>query len=129
MQAAWDRLHSSLADNDTNYFWKSWRQIYNKNKSHLSPVVEGFSSGEAIADCFKNSFQKNSIPNNGESVDKLNSIFSSHYDAYVTKHEENCNCDSYFATPINVIDALLCMKVGKRADEGEIRQNIYTTLP
>ena len=120
MQATWDRLHSSLADDDTNSFWKSWRKIYNKNKGHLSPVVEGCSSGEAIADCFKNYFQKNSTPNNVESVDKLNSLFSSRYDAYVNKHEKDCNCDAYLVTPINVIDAFICMKNGKSADESEI---------
>ena len=25
-QAAWDRLHSSLTENDTNSFWKSWKK-------------------------------------------------------------------------------------------------------
>ena len=91
MQATWDRLHSSLADNDTNSFWRSWKKLYNKNKSHLSPVVEGCSSGEAIADCFKNCFEKNSIPNNKESVEKLNCLFTSRYDAYVINHEKNCD--------------------------------------
>ena len=32
-QAAWDRLHSSLIDHDTNDFWKTWRQLYNKTKA------------------------------------------------------------------------------------------------
>ena len=120
MQATWDRLHSSLADNDTNSFWRSWKKIYNKNKSHLPPVVEGCSSGKAIADCFKNSFEKNSTPNNDESVEKLNLLFSERYDAYVMNHESHCNCDSYLVTPSNVIDALICMKDGKSADENEI---------
>ena len=65
-QAAWDRLHSSLAENHTNEFWKSWKKIYNKNKSHLPPVVEGCSSGEAIADCFKECLKKTLLPTAGK---------------------------------------------------------------
>ena len=61
-QAAWNQLHSSLADSDSDTFWKSWKKIYNKNKSHRPPVVEGCSSGEAIADCFKNCFEKIPLP-------------------------------------------------------------------
>ena len=55
-----------------------------------------------------------------KSVDKLNSLFLSRYDANVNKHEEDCNCDAYLVTPIHVIDALICMKNGKSADESEI---------
>ena len=47
-QAAWDRLHSSLADKDTNTFWKSWRSIYNKNGCHLAPVVNGCSTKKPL---------------------------------------------------------------------------------
>ena len=45
-QAAWNRLHSAMATQDTDSFWKWWRSIYNKNKSQLSPVVDGHSSRE-----------------------------------------------------------------------------------
>ena len=92
-QAAWDQLHSSLADSDTDTFWRSWKKIYNKNKSHRPPVVEGCSSDEAIADCFKNCFEKNSTPNNRENVERLDRLFSDRYDAYVEKHKESCDCD------------------------------------
>ena len=44
-QKAWDRLHTSLSCTDTNSFWKTWRRLYNKNKSHLPSVVNGISSG------------------------------------------------------------------------------------
>ena len=119
-QAAWDRLHASLADNDTNTFWKSWKKIYNKNKSHLPPVVEGCSSGKAIADCFKESFKKNSTPNSKENVERLDGLFSSRYSEYVAKHVEACDCNSVSITPLNVIDAAICMKKGKSADESVI---------
>ena len=119
-QAAWDRLHSSLADNDTSTFWKSWKKLYNKNKSHLPPVVEGCSSGEAIADCFKNSFKQNSTPNNRENVDRLDRLFAERYDEYVTKHQQACDCNSVCITPLNVIDAAICMRKGKCADDSDI---------
>ena len=62
-QALWDRIHMSLASNDTNSFWKSWRRLYNKNKSELPPVVNGISSHRGIAETFRGCFQKNSTPN------------------------------------------------------------------
>ena len=119
-QAAWDRLHSSLAENHTNEFWKSWKKIYNKNKSHLPPVVEGCSSGEAIADCFKECFKKNSTPNSRENVERLDGLFSSRYKDYVAKHEAACDCNSICITSLNVIDAAICMRKGKSADESNI---------
>ena len=119
-QAAWDRLHSSLTENDTNSFWKSWKKIYNKNKSHLPPVVEGCSSDEAIADCFKTSFEKNSTPNNKENVERLNHLFASRYNEYVALHENSCDCNSVSVTPLNIIDAAISMKKGKSADESNI---------
>ena len=33
VQAGWNRLHSSFVSKNTTDFWKSWRQVYNKNKS------------------------------------------------------------------------------------------------
>ena len=40
-QQTWDKLHSTLAENDTDSFWKSWKRIYSKNNCHLAPVVNG----------------------------------------------------------------------------------------
>ena len=119
-QVAWDRLHSAMADNNTDTFWMSWRKIYNKNKSHLPPVVEGCSSGLDIANCFRDSFKKNSTPNNSDNVERLNNRFSSQYQAYVEAHNVKCNCKDICITPTNVMDALLNMKGGKSADEDGI---------
>ena len=119
-QLVWDRIHSSLAENETDTFWKSWRKIYNKNKNHLPPVVEGCSSGNDIANCFKDSFAKNSTPNNSENVNKLNNRFATQYEAYVESHNISCDCKSVHITPTNVIDALLNMKSGKSADNEDI---------
>ena len=119
-QASWDRLHSTLSESDTNTFWKSWRTLYNKNKSHLSPVVDGCSSSPAIAEAFKNSFSKNSTPNDKANVDKLDERFSAKYSEYVTEHEKSCDCKSSYISVPNVIDALFSMKRGKSADEEEM---------
>ena len=103
-----------MTEKETNSFWKSWKQLYNNNKSHLSPVVNGCSSKKGIADTFKDCFQKNSSPNN---PDRLNSRFSESYAAYVRSHDESCDCKSVYITPLTVIDALLGMRPGKSADE------------
>ena len=125
-QKAWDRLHTSLAANNTDTFWKTWRKVYNKNKSHLPPVVEGCSSGVDIANCFKNSFQKNSIPNNSENVERLNQRFASQYNAYVDSHNTACDCKSVYITPTQLMDALLNMKTGKSADgEGIFAEHLH----
>ena len=121
-QAAWDRLHLSLTQSDTNHFWKSWRQLYNKNKSNLAPVVDGLTSPDAIANTFMQNFQSNSTPNNQENVDRLNREFSSKYDNYVLKHNEHCDCNktNNNITVFTVIDALSCMRKGKSCDEDSI---------
>ena len=119
-QATWDRLHTELAENDTNSFWKSWRRLYNKNKSELPPVVNGISSKKGIADAFKDCFKKNSTPNNPVKVDELNKKFTLEHKRYIEKHSERCDCASVNITTIDVIDALLCMKGGKSSDADSI---------
>ena len=51
-QAAWNRMHTAMADKNTNEFWKSWRSVYNRNKSDLAPVVNGCSNKKDIAETF-----------------------------------------------------------------------------
>ena len=119
-QKAWDRLHSDLSQKDTNSFWKSWKTIYNKNKSHLAPVVNGCSSKQAIANSFQDSFQKNFTPNNQAQVDNLNDRFSQAYQDYREKHATACDCNSFRITLSDTIDALGAMKGGKCADESGI---------
>ena len=119
-QAYWDRLHSSLAAKDTNSFWKSWKQLYNKNKNNLAPVVNGCSATDAIANAFMQSFKSNSTPNSQEKVNTLNDRYQSAYKEYSDKHELNCDCRNYEITIHNTIDALSCLKKGKSQDEDEI---------
>ena len=119
-QNAWDRLHSSLADCDTNSFWKSWRKLYNKNNCHLAPVVNGCSTKKDIADSFMDNFRQNSTPNNRERVESLNERFSEKYSAYIANHNESCDCKTTYVSIYDLIDALNNMKMGKCADEDEI---------
>ena len=119
-QAAWDRIHASLLHKDTNSFWKSWKQLHNKNKSELPSVVDGYSTEETIAGAFKKCFSKNSTPNNQSKVDEMNDRFAIEHSLYMEKHKHSCDCASTHITAIQVIDALLCMKGGKCADEDEI---------
>ena len=115
-QAAWDRLHTALSQNDTNSFWKSWRRLYNPNKSDLPPVVGGISSNKGIAGAFRSSFEKNSTPNNPEKVRSLNTRFENEYKEYSKNHASSCKCNDTEVSVVNVIDALLSMKGGKCAD-------------
>ena len=119
-QQAWDRLHSTLSSTDKDSFWKNRRRLYNKNKSHLPSVVNGTSSKEGTANSFMNSFRGNSTPNNIENVKKLEEKFHDSYSAYVADHRNNCDCKSVYISTSDVIDALLCMKKGKSADEDHI---------
>ena len=119
-QAAWDRLHSALSHNETTAFWKHWRQIYNKNKCDLPPVVDGVSAEKDIANAFRDCFQKNSKPNNIEKVHELNRKFATAHHHYMSEHRASCNCSSFKITVVDVIDALLCMKGGKSADADSI---------
>ena len=116
-QDAWDRLHSSLTQCDTNDFWKTWRGLHNKNKNNYPSVVDGVNSKQGIANLFMHSFKQNSTPNNKENVDNLNTDFSAAYRDYVHKHEIECDCKAEYLSIHNVIDALSVMKRGKSADE------------
>ena len=119
-QASWDSLHSALSEKDTTSFWKTWRHLYNKNKSDLPPVVDGISSSSGIANLFKNNFMKNSTPNNAEKVEKLDERFNEEYSQYLERHKYSCDCSNTKITTIHIIDALLCMKGGKSADADNI---------
>ena len=116
-QAKWNRLHAAMENNETSDFWKSWRTLYNKNKSPFAPVVDGCSSKEGIASAFKNSFQKNSEPNNGEKVAELNAQFEFEYREFSESHSSSCNCSHYSISNHNVFDALFSLKRGKCADD------------
>ena len=60
---------------------------------------------------------------------RLDDVFASKYEAYVAKHEESCNCSSVCIKPLDVIDAAMCMKRGKSADESEISAEHFHNAP
>ena len=128
-QAAWDRLHSQLVESDTNSFWRTWRGLYNKNKSPIPSVVNGCSSEDAIADSFMQSFRRNSTPNNQANVDRLNTRFETSYIEFVDKHNESCNCMTENTSLSDVIDGLLSMKNGKSSDEDNIAAEHLMNAP
>lgn len=119
-QAAWDRLHSALAQKNTNEFWKVWRNTYNKNKNNCPSVVDGVSSKQGIANLFMNSFKQNSTPNNKDNVENLNKDFETKYKEYIENHRSDCDCKSNYMSLNEIIDALSLMKRGKSADEDSI---------
>ena len=119
-QAAWNRMHLAMADKDTNSFWKSWRSVYNKNKSDLAPVVNGCSNRKDIAETFKSNFCKNSVPNSKENVKKLDDRFQTEYESFAANHSANCDCKESYLTTLSVIDGLIAMKGGKSFDESGI---------
>ena len=111
-QHSWNRLHASMVSNDSNSFWKSWRTLYSKNSSSFPPVVDGQSSNSAIADSFREHFEKNARPNNWQKVEDLDVKFRAEYADYCANHEYACNCQNYHASFDSVIDAVMCLKDG-----------------
>ena len=75
-QESWDRIHTALESCDTNQFWHSWKTLHCKNKGGSSPMVDGSMSEPAIANSFKNAFQRNSRPNNQSRDDDPNAKFN-----------------------------------------------------
>ena len=128
-QASWNRLHSAMASNDVDQFWKSWKTLYAKNKSHLSPVVDGVSSKEGIAESFRHSFERNARPNNQSKVDEVNSKFTEEYLKMSESHAENCTCSSYSFSIENVLDATFSLKPGKSADDDEFSAEHFLNAP
>ena len=128
-QEAWNRLHSDMLENDTNSFWKRWRSIYSKNKSHFAPVVDGHSSKEGIANAFKLAFMKNSQPNNSSKVAELDERFLSSYDAYAPSHSSNCDCVNYKIDIEKTFEAICTMKDGKSADDDGLSAEHFKNGP
>ena len=127
--AAWNCLHATLADEDSDAFWKTWKTIYGKNKSRPTPVVEGQSSRDGIANVFKVAFKTNSTPNNAAKVAELNSKFHVKYNEYVTQHAVNCDCSNYTFSFENIFDAVCCMKKGKCPDDDELYAENFMHAP
>ena len=116
-QEAWDRLHTAMADHDSDSFWKRWRAIYGKRNSSVAPVVEGYSSKEDIAHAFRLSFEKNSQPNNRGKVADLDARFHEAYQDFSDSHSSKCDCDKYRVTIEDVFEAVSAMKDGKCCDD------------
>ena len=103
--------------------------LYNQEKSDFSPIVEGCTSKEAIAETFRISFQSNSVPNNQTSVDGLNERFRESYDTRYVNHTDDCKCNQYKVSLENVIDAICGMKAGKSADEDGLQAEHFQHAP
>ena len=56
-------MENPLISKGKTQFWKTWKQLYNKNSSDLHTVVNGVSKKEEIVDAFKTHFVKISEPN------------------------------------------------------------------
>ena len=128
-QESWNRLHTAMTSNDTDKFWKSWRKLYAKNKSHLPPVVDGNSSEVAIAESFRRSFESNAQPNDKQKVKEVDEKFSSAYEDLCSTHETNCNCHEYEFTLESVLDAVFSLKTGKSMDDDGIGAEHFLNAP
>ena len=122
-------MHSALCEEETDSFWRSWKSLYNKDKGNLAPVVSGCSSKASIADCFKNCFEQNCVPNNKSKVDLLNSRFTAQYEEYEARHSKSCVCQQNYISPLNIIDALGSMKCNKSVDESGILAEHFHYAP
>ena len=91
--------------------------------------MDGQTSKSAIANCFKQHFEKNARPNNQQKVEELNVRFRSVYSDYSTRHADTCDCQNYLASLDNVIDAVMCLKDGKSPDDDEICAEHFLNAP
>ena len=128
-QAVWNRLHTSMASQDTNSFWKYWRSVYTKNKSRTPPVVDGQSSKEGIACAFQKSFEANCKPNNPSKVNGLNTQFDEKYREFTENHVLNCDCEQFSISLDSTIDAVFGMKQGKSSDDDGIQVEHFQNAP
>ena len=128
-QSSWDKLHATLASKDTDHFWKEWRKIYRKDKSHLHPVVNGVSSQRDISESFKSHFVDISKPNHVERVEQLNHEFDTKYASLCEEHGLSCNCDTYNISLEVIIDATFSLKKGKSFDDDGVSAEHFFHAP
>ena len=128
-QKTWNRIHSAMAEEDNNSFWKWWRTIYSKRSNHVPPVVDGQSSKEGIADSFRKSFEQNSKPNNPIKVAEIDARFRKKYNEYVESHDENCTCSKYKVTVEETFEAICQMKRGKCSDDDGLSAEHFLNAP
>ena len=128
-QDSWNQLHCALESCDSQKFWHSWKSLYRKEKGGFSPIVNGCTSPNAIADSFKQAFQKNSKPNNPSKVEELNQGFASKYKDFSASHRISCDCNNYKISVTNVIEAICGMKTGKCADDDGITAEHLQNAP
>ena len=128
-QTSWNQLHGAMASNDTDTFWKSWRSLYAKNKSHVAPVVDGLSSKDAIAETFRDNFEAVARPNKPHRVAELDEKFDDAYKSLSADHDENCNCADYQLSISNTIDAVMNLKSGKSSDDDYLSAEHFLHAP
>ena len=126
-QTCWNRLHSAMSSKNSCEFWKSWKQVYNKNKSELHPVVNGVTDKGEIASSFASHFAKVSQPNNAERVETLKNDFHSCYHKAVSSH--HCDCDTHRISLQSVLDAAFSLKRGKCSDDEKVSAEHFFEAP
>ena len=107
----------AMANHDSESFWKRWRAIYGKNNCTFAPVVDGNSSKESIAGCFRSSFENNSRPNNANKVAHLDERFKEAYRDFSVSHSSKCDCAKYRISVEDTFEAVSAMKDGKSSDD------------
>ena len=99
-----------------------------RSTTKIKEILRQFSKA-SIADCFKNCFEQNCVPNNKSKVDLLNSRFTAQYEEYEARHSKSCVCQRNYISPLNIIDALGGMKCNKSADESGISAEHFHYAP
>ena len=94
-QQSWNQLHDALETSDTNRFWRSWKNLYQKKNDGFAPVVNGCTSKDAIAESFRKAFQRNCEPNSPSRVADINTQFREKYHHFSNGHLDACDCQAY----------------------------------
>ena len=128
-QQSWNQLHDALETCDTNRFWRSWKNLYQKKNDGFAPVVNGCTSKDAIAESFKKAFQRNCEPNSPSRVADLNAQLQEKYHNFSNCHLDACDCQAYEISVANVIDAISGLKLGKCADADDLSAEHFLNAP
>ena len=87
-----------------------------------------FVAGGAVEDILE-LMVKNLVPLRHKKVEDLDVKFHAAYADCCANHENDCNCQNYHASFDSVIDAVLCLKDGKSADDDGISAEHFLNAP
>ena len=113
-----DALHNNLCDQESNEFWKTWRNC-NKADDSLVTRVDGVTSEKSIADAFAAHFKRVYSGSDSPAHQSLKSEFEAKFSDYCLNHSDYSLSPYYFSWS-NMVDIVSKLKTGK-SSSGDIK--------